>query len=90
MRCGRASPLALGGRGVPSGDGNSGLDRYQDSAHQVSMPVFSTSPRRAMTGTSSEAAFEVTRDNDLGVRVGVKDLVVEPSRACDIRFIEDM
>ncbi len=54
------------------------------------MPVFSTSPRRAMTGTSSEAAFEVTRDNDLGVRVGVKDLVVEPSRACDIRFIEDM
>ena len=43
-----------------------------------------------MTGTSSEAAFEVTRDNDLGVKVGVKDLVVEPSRACDIRFIEDM
>ena len=31
-----------------------------------------------MTGTSSEAAFEVTRDNDLGVRVGVKDLVVSP------------
>ena len=43
------------------------------------LPVFSTSPRRAMTGTSSEAAFEVTRDNDLGVGVGVKDLVVEPS-----------
>jgi hypothetical protein len=43
------------------------------------LPVFSTSPRRAMAGTSSEAAFEVTRDNDLGVGVGVKDLVVEPS-----------
>jgi hypothetical protein len=42
-----------------------------------------------MTGTSSGAAFEVTRNSDLGVGVGVKDLVVEPSRACDIRFIED-
>ena len=79
MRCGRASPLALGGRGVPSGDGNGGLDLYQDSATRSALPVFSTSPRRAMTGTSSEAAFEVTRDNDLGVGVGVKDLVVEPS-----------
>jgi len=37
MRCGRASPLALGGRGVPSGDGNGGLDRYQDSAYKVSI-----------------------------------------------------
>jgi hypothetical protein len=42
-----------------------------------------------MTGTSSGAAFEVTRNSDLGVGVGVTDLVVEPSRACDIRFIED-
>jgi hypothetical protein len=31
-----------------------------------------------MTGTSSGAAFEVTRNSDLGVGVGVKDLVVEP------------
>jgi hypothetical protein len=30
-----------------------------------------------MTGTPSGAAFEVTRDNDLGVGVGVKDLVDE-------------
>jgi hypothetical protein len=42
-----------------------------------------------MTGTPSGAAFEVARDSDLGVRVGVKDLVVESSR-CDIRFVEDM
>jgi hypothetical protein len=43
-----------------------------------------------MTGTPSGAAFDVARDSDLGVGVGVKGLVVEPSRACDIRFIEDM
>jgi len=42
------------------------------------LPVFSTSPRRAMTGTPSGVAFEVTRVNDLGVKVGVKDLVVSP------------
>ena len=52
--------------------------------------MFSTSPRRAMTGTPSGAAFDVARDSDLGVGVGVKGLVVEPSRACDIRFVEDM
>jgi hypothetical protein len=54
------------------------------------LPVFSTSPRRAMTGTPSAAVFEVARDSDWGVGVGVQDLVVEPSRACDIRFVEDM
>jgi hypothetical protein len=54
------------------------------------LPVFSTSPRRAMTGTPSAAAFEVARNSDWGVGVGVQDLVVEPSRACDIRFVEDM
>jgi hypothetical protein len=43
-----------------------------------------------MTGTPSAAVFEVARDSDWGVGVGVQDLVVEPSSACDIRFVEDM
>jgi hypothetical protein len=43
-----------------------------------------------MTGTPSAAVFEAARDSDWGVGVDVQDLVVEPSRACDIRSVQDM
>jgi hypothetical protein len=80
-------PLAVG---VPSGAELVCSIGTRTRPTRSALPVFSTSPRRAMTGTPSGAAFEVARDSDWGVGVGVKDLVVEPSRACDIRFVEDM
>ena len=37
MRCGRVLPSPLVVEVYRAGDGNGGLDRYQDSAHKVSI-----------------------------------------------------